>query len=197
LPVNRAEADAFRAPTPSHASRPRSGDWYRYSAIWGRPSPKPRLPAAYIQEYQSCWARFCRSMSFAEWIELWSWSVQSRSWALSCNAPADHPSIQRDARRFMQRSTFSSADARNARARWALATSPLRNICRCINFETGLTRSVLEWDEQNGQVFVRRAGRYTSADVHNALFPEKPPKGSDVHPKEAIRKYIRKRHARG
>jgi len=57
--------------------------------------------------------------------------------------------------------------------------------------------SVLEWDEQNGQVFVRRAGRYTSADVHNALFPEKTPKRRDVDSKDAIRKYIRKRHARG
>ena len=32
--------------------------------------------------------------------------------------------------------------------------------------------SVLEWDEQNDQVVVRRAGRYTSEDIHGALFPE-------------------------
>lgn len=57
--------------------------------------------------------------------------------------------------------------------------------------------SVLEWDEQNGQVFVRRAGRYTSADLHNALFPEKTPKRDDMDTKQAIRKYMRKRHARG
>jgi len=57
--------------------------------------------------------------------------------------------------------------------------------------------SVLEWDEQDDQVVVRRAGRYTSEEVHRALFP-----GSDPHPqgrvpdvKEAIRRSIRKKHA--
>lgn len=58
--------------------------------------------------------------------------------------------------------------------------------------------SVLEWDEQGEQVVVRRAARYTSLDIHHTLFPEKkPPRGkrpADV--KEAIRTYIRKRHAR-
>jgi len=57
--------------------------------------------------------------------------------------------------------------------------------------------SVLEWDEQDDQVVVRRAGRYTSQDVHNALFPKKAPKGKPAHVKDAIRTYIRKRHARG
>jgi antitoxin PrlF len=56
--------------------------------------------------------------------------------------------------------------------------------------------SVLEWDEQDDQVIVRRAGRYTSTDVHHALFPEKP-KGYGVQDaKDAIRAYVRKRHAR-
>jgi antitoxin PrlF len=57
--------------------------------------------------------------------------------------------------------------------------------------------SVLEWDEQDDKVVVRRSGRYASEDVHHALFRGRPPisGGSDV--KEAIRKYIRKRHARG
>ncbi len=57
--------------------------------------------------------------------------------------------------------------------------------------------SVLEWDEQDDQVVVRRAGRYTSQDVHNALFPRKAPKGRPADVKDAIRTYIRKRHARG
>jgi len=57
--------------------------------------------------------------------------------------------------------------------------------------------SVLEWDEQNDQVVVRRAGRYTSNDVHCALFPEQGSKKSPADVKDAIRKYIRKRHARG
>jgi len=57
--------------------------------------------------------------------------------------------------------------------------------------------SVLEWDEQDDQVVVRRAGRYTSQDVHNALFPKKAPKEKPADVKDAIRTYIRKRHARG
>ena len=36
--------------------------------------------------------------------------------------------------------------------------------------------SVLEWDEQGDSIVVRRVGRYTSEDVHRALFPEGPPK---------------------
>jgi AbrB family looped-hinge helix DNA binding protein len=58
--------------------------------------------------------------------------------------------------------------------------------------------SVLEWDEQDDQVVVRRAGRYTSEDVHSALFPEAVAKErGSVDVKAAIRKYIRRRHARG
>lgn len=56
--------------------------------------------------------------------------------------------------------------------------------------------SVLEWDEENDQVIVRRAGRYTSKDVHAVLFPEDGPRTKPVEVREAIRKYIRKRHAR-
>lgn len=57
--------------------------------------------------------------------------------------------------------------------------------------------SVLEWDEQDDQIVVRRAGRYSSEDVHHALFPDGRPNTSPVDVKDAIRKYIRKRHARG
>ena len=56
--------------------------------------------------------------------------------------------------------------------------------------------SVLEWDEQNDQVVVRRAGRYTSQDVHGALFPDPAEKKKPAEVKDAIRKYMRKRHAR-
>ena len=55
--------------------------------------------------------------------------------------------------------------------------------------------SVLEWDEQDDQIVVRRAGRYTSEEIRRALFPEGPPSGSPPDVKEAIRKYIRKKHA--
>ena len=57
--------------------------------------------------------------------------------------------------------------------------------------------SVLEWDEENDHVVVRRSGRYSSEEVHAVLFPEGGPKTNPVEVKEAIRKYVRKRHARG
>ena len=56
--------------------------------------------------------------------------------------------------------------------------------------------STLEWDEQGDQVVVRRVGRYTSEDVHRALFPEGAPAKAPADVKEGIRTYIRKRHAR-
>jgi AbrB family looped-hinge helix DNA binding protein len=56
--------------------------------------------------------------------------------------------------------------------------------------------SVLEWDEQDNQVVVRRAGRYSSEEVHSALFPEGNSPTPPADAKEAIRKYIRKKHAR-
>lgn len=34
--------------------------------------------------------------------------------------------------------------------------------------------SVLEWGEDEEKIIVRRAGLYTSEDVHRALFPEPP-----------------------
>jgi AbrB family looped-hinge helix DNA binding protein len=56
--------------------------------------------------------------------------------------------------------------------------------------------SVLEWDEQGDQVVVRRAGRYSSEEIHQAVFPEKDLRQKSVDVKVGIRKYIRKRHAR-
>ncbi|HJY85129.1 MAG TPA: AbrB/MazE/SpoVT family DNA-binding domain-containing protein [Candidatus Binatia bacterium] len=56
--------------------------------------------------------------------------------------------------------------------------------------------SVLEWDEDDGQIIVRRVGRYTSEEVHRALFP-KPPKPRMLEEmKEGIRRYMKERHAR-
>lgn len=58
--------------------------------------------------------------------------------------------------------------------------------------------SVLEWDQQDDQVVVRRAGQFNSSDIHDALFARvdnKPKKSVNVN--EGIRKYMRKRHAGG
>ena len=50
--------------------------------------------------------------------------------------------------------------------------------------------SVLEWDEDDGQIVVRRVGRYTSEEVHRALFP-KPPKPRTLDEmKEGVRQYM-------
>jgi AbrB family looped-hinge helix DNA binding protein len=57
--------------------------------------------------------------------------------------------------------------------------------------------SVLEWDEQDGKVVVRRAGRFSSADMHEAVFSKGTAKHKRVpDAKAGIRKYIRQRHAR-
>ncbi|MBF8301653.1 MAG: hypothetical protein HW394_2023 [Acidobacteria bacterium] len=57
--------------------------------------------------------------------------------------------------------------------------------------------SVLEWDEEEDKIVVRRSGRYTSEDIHRVLYPDGPPKARTLDElKDGIRRYIRKRHAR-
>jgi AbrB family looped-hinge helix DNA binding protein len=56
---------------------------------------------------------------------------------------------------------------------------------------------VLEWDDAGGVIVVRRAGRYSSEDLHRALFPKGAPKRKTLEQlKEGIRRHVRKRHAR-
>jgi antitoxin PrlF len=56
---------------------------------------------------------------------------------------------------------------------------------------------VLEWDEEGGQIVVRRAGRYTSDDLHRALFPKGAPKPRTLDElKKGVARYIKGRHAR-
>jgi bifunctional DNA-binding transcriptional regulator/antitoxin component of YhaV-PrlF toxin-antitoxin module len=57
--------------------------------------------------------------------------------------------------------------------------------------------SILEWDEQGEIIPVRRAGRYSSEDIHKKLFPKNsPPPKSIEEMKGGIRRHARKRHAR-
>jgi AbrB family looped-hinge helix DNA binding protein len=56
--------------------------------------------------------------------------------------------------------------------------------------------SVLEWDDEGGQVVVRKAGRYTSEDVHRALFARPPRPRTIAEMKEGIRRNVRRRRAR-
>jgi hypothetical protein len=56
---------------------------------------------------------------------------------------------------------------------------------------------VLEWDEENGQVVVRRAGRYSSEDIHRALFQKKRVEPKTVEEMKAgITRHIKGRYAR-
>lgn len=57
--------------------------------------------------------------------------------------------------------------------------------------------SVLIWEWRDGEFVVRRAGKYTSAEIHEAVFgTEKPARSAPKDIKQGIRKYIRY-HARG
>lgn len=56
--------------------------------------------------------------------------------------------------------------------------------------------SVLEWDEDGEKVVVRKAGRYSFADIRRALFPKPPPHKTLAELKAALRQLIREKHAR-
>ena len=57
--------------------------------------------------------------------------------------------------------------------------------------------AMLEWDDDGGVIVVRRAGRYSSQDVHRKLFPGRAPRPKTLEQiKDGIRRYARKRHAR-
>ncbi len=55
--------------------------------------------------------------------------------------------------------------------------------------------SVLEWHIEGDAVVVRKA-RYTSWDIHRALFPKRPRAHSLEELKEGIADYIREKHGR-
>ncbi len=57
--------------------------------------------------------------------------------------------------------------------------------------------SVLEWCERGDEIVVRRAGRFSSADIHSAVFSVQPvsPRKNASDLKQGIREHIRKKHA--
>jgi AbrB family looped-hinge helix DNA binding protein len=58
--------------------------------------------------------------------------------------------------------------------------------------------SVLEWEEEGGKMVVRRAGRFSSEEIHRAVFGARTPEArSPDELKEGIRRHARKRYARG
>jgi antitoxin PrlF len=58
--------------------------------------------------------------------------------------------------------------------------------------------STLEWDEEEGKIVVRKAGKYTFEDIHKMLFPNGPPKRRSLKQlTKGIEDYIREQHASG
>jgi antitoxin PrlF len=57
--------------------------------------------------------------------------------------------------------------------------------------------SVLEWDQDGDAIIVRRATRYTSEDIHHAVFAKGQPRGRTLEElKAGLRRRTQKRHAR-
>jgi AbrB family looped-hinge helix DNA binding protein len=57
--------------------------------------------------------------------------------------------------------------------------------------------SVVEWEEKGDAVIVRKAGRYTSEDIHRAIFARRIPDSKKVEQfDKGVRRYMKKRHAR-
>jgi AbrB family looped-hinge helix DNA binding protein len=57
--------------------------------------------------------------------------------------------------------------------------------------------SVLEWEEEGDHIVVRKAGRYTSEDIHKALFPGGPPEPRTLEElEEGPARYVQGRHGR-
>ena len=57
--------------------------------------------------------------------------------------------------------------------------------------------SVLEWEQDGDKIVIRRAGNFSSEDIHRAAFGARLPKTHSVDEmREGIRRYTRKRYAR-
>ena len=57
--------------------------------------------------------------------------------------------------------------------------------------------SLLQWDEEDGKVVVRRVGRFSFEDIHAAVFPKQPPKPRTLEDlKDGIRRHMKAKHAR-
>jgi AbrB family looped-hinge helix DNA binding protein len=57
--------------------------------------------------------------------------------------------------------------------------------------------SVLEWEADGSRIFVRRAGRFTSKEIHQALFASRQPKAHTLDElREGLRQHARERYAR-
>jgi AbrB family looped-hinge helix DNA binding protein len=58
--------------------------------------------------------------------------------------------------------------------------------------------SVLEWEEEGDRIVVRRTGRFSSEDIHQAVFGARKPKPRSLDElKAGIGRYLRRRYASG
>lgn len=55
--------------------------------------------------------------------------------------------------------------------------------------------SVLEWSEEGDRIVVRKAGRYSSLDIHKAIFSAPPAKRTVDEMKAGIRTHVRRKYA--
>jgi antitoxin PrlF len=55
--------------------------------------------------------------------------------------------------------------------------------------------SVLEWEQEGSAIVIRRAGRYSSEDLHHAIFKSRPRRRSLAELKAGIQRHMRRRHA--
>lgn len=56
--------------------------------------------------------------------------------------------------------------------------------------------SVLEWSDEGDKIIVRKAGRFTSEEIHQALFKNVPKPRTLGQLKDGIRRHLKRKHAR-
>lgn len=56
--------------------------------------------------------------------------------------------------------------------------------------------SVLEWEEEGDRVVVKRATRYSSEDIHRAVFEKTPKRRTSEELRQGIADHMRRKHAR-
>jgi antitoxin PrlF len=57
--------------------------------------------------------------------------------------------------------------------------------------------SLLQWDEEEGKVVIRRVGKFSCQDMQTALFPDGPPKPlSAAEIKASIARHLKAKHVR-
>ena len=57
--------------------------------------------------------------------------------------------------------------------------------------------TILEWEQDGERIVVRKAGRFSSEDIHRAIFAKRPHRHTLGEMKEGIGRHLRKKHALG